>query len=331
MAGLFIVLLGLAAAAPALPAENHQLFDVLSKIERAARQSNYAGTFIYQEGSQMRTSRIAHVWDGENEREKLEILDGAPREFIRNNNQVTAYISDSKTMRIETRMASDLFPSMSINKRSAVGRYYALGNGEIDRVAGLSARQWSLRPKDRWRYGYKVWTDQGSGLLLRMQTIDAGHRLVEQISFTQLNQLGFEAIPAARLAPSFTPTGAWRVERIRLLPAALPGWRVRWMPPGFHKIQQVKRLVSRENTPISVRKAAIAPDEGILSQIVYSDGVAGISIFIEMDGGNRQEGAAKQGAINIISKRYGQFWLTIVGEVPAVTIKQIAKSIQFKP
>jgi sigma-E factor negative regulatory protein RseB len=64
--------------------------------------------------------------------------------------------------------------------------------------------------------------------------------------------------------------------------------------------------------------------------MVFSDGLAAISVFIEPGSQSRTEGSMQQGALNIVGKRHGDFWLTIVGEVPSTAIRQVANSIEFK-
>jgi sigma-E factor negative regulatory protein RseB len=98
------------------------------------------------------------------------------------------------------------------------------------------------------------------------------------------------------------------------------------MPPGFRKIREVRRQVS--DSPAAANGI---PAQREISQIVYSDGLAAISIFIEPGSQSRTEGSLQQGAMNIIGKRHGDFWLTIVGEVPSNAIRRVAESIEFKP
>ena len=82
----------------------------LERIARVARQLNYSGTFVYQHGDQVETSRITHYFDRTGEYEKLETLDGPAREFIRNNDNVTCYLPDSKAVVVEKRTARQ-FPA----------------------------------------------------------------------------------------------------------------------------------------------------------------------------------------------------------------------------
>jgi sigma-E factor negative regulatory protein RseB len=109
-------------------------------------------------------------------------------------------------------------------------------------------------------------------------------------------------------------------------PVDLSAWMVRRLPSGFRKIREVRRQVSDSSATVPG-----ATTQREVSQIVYSDGLAAISVFIEPGSQSRTEGFLQQGAMNIMGKRHGDFWLTIVGEVPSTAIRQVANSIEFKP
>jgi sigma-E factor negative regulatory protein RseB len=113
--------------------------------------------------------------------------------------------------------------------------------------------------------------------------------------------------------------------------ASLSGWTVRSIPPGFRKIREVKRMVTDTAAPNPAASAVAPAQHREVSQMVFSDGLAAISVFIEPGTQSRTEGSMQQGALNIVGKRQGDFWLTIVGEVPATAIRQVANSIEFKP
>lgn len=304
----------------------------LKKIQVAAQRLNYSGTFVYQQANQMRTSRITHLLDGKNEIEKLEILDGSPREYLRNNEEVICYVPDAKTVVIEKRVTQDVFPAILAVDPTDLGAYYNLKKGETGRIAGHDCQAILLEPKDDLRYGYKLWADKSTGLLLRAQTLDEKREVVEQISFTQIS---IGNIDRSRAKPSFPNTANWRVENAVMSQVDLSGWAVKSLPRGFKKIREVKRIVSESSTatvssPASKGRSAIPEKEREVSQIVFSDGIAAISVFIEPESHSRTEGSMQQGALNVIGKRHGDFWLTIVGEVPLAAIKQVANSIEFK-
>lgn len=295
----------------------------LKKIQSSAQKLNYSGTFVYQQGSQVRTSRITHIFNGKNELEKLEILDGKPREYIRNNEEIACYVPENKSIRVEKRITKDVFPAILGANPTDLAEHYNLKKGETGRVAGFDCQAIILEPKDNLRYGYKLWAEKSTGLLLKAQTLNEKNEVVEQIAFTQLS-IGH--IDPSRVKPSFPNTHGWRVENAVMSDANLSGWSVKEIPAGFKKIREMKRLIT--DTAPAADNAA--PTQREVSQIVYSDGLAAISVFIESGSQSRTEGSMQQGAMNIVGKRQGDYWLTVVGEVPATAIKQVSNSIEFK-
>jgi sigma-E factor negative regulatory protein RseB len=319
-----LVLLGFSASA-----ENADAQSWLKNIQAAAQKLNYSGTFVYQQGSQMRTSRITHLLEGRNELEKLEVLDGKPREYIRANDEVICYVPEAKTLLVEKRVTHDIFPAILASNPADIGEFYSAKMDVVGRVAGRDCQAIFLEPKDSMRYGYRLWADKTTGLLLRAQTLDEKRNVIEQIAFTQIS---IGNVDRARVRPSFTDTSGWRVENAVMSQASLSGWSVKSLPPGFRKIREVKRLVS--DAPVhgsaSAPSASSQSQQREVSHMVFSDGVAAISVFIEPGSQSRTEGSLQQGALNIIGKRYGDFWLTIVGEVPSAALRQVANSIEFK-
>ena len=301
----------------------------LKKIQSAAQKLNYSGTFVYQQGNQMRTSRITHVLEGKNEIEKLEVLDGKPREYIRTNDEVICYVPEAKTLLVEKRVTHDVFPAIFAVNPADISEFYSVRMGAVGRVAGRDCQAVVLEPKDNMRYGYRLWADKTTGLLLRAQTLNDKQDVIEQIAFTQIS---IGNVDRSRVKPSFPEASGWRVENAVMSQASLSGWAVKSLPPGFRKVREVKRLVS-DTTPAGAAvsaSAAVQITQREVSHLVFSDGLAAISVFIEPGSQSRTEGSMQQGALNIVGKRHGDFWLTIVGELPSAAIRQVANSIEFK-
>lgn len=313
-----------------LPSDGQEASAWLKKIQSAAQKLNYSGTFVYQQGNQMRTSRITHVLVGKEEREKLEILDGDSREYIRRNDEVICYVPEARTLFVEKRVAPDVFPAILATEPANLTALYEIRKAESGRVAGRDCQAVILQPKDKLRYGYKLWADKASGLLLRAQTLNEKGEAVEQIAFTQI---AIGNIPPGSANPSYSDVRGWHVENAVMSQASLSGWAVKELPPGFKKIREVKRLVSDSTDAVVGNSAGASTQrrQWEVSQMVFSDGLAAISVFIEPGSQSRTEGSMQQGAVNIIGKRQGDFWLTIVGEVPSSAIRQVANSIEFKP
>lgn len=318
---------GNAPADKAAEAQEAQL--LLKKIQSAAQRLNYTGTFVYQQGNLMRTSRITHLLEGRNEIEKLEVLDGKTREYIRTNEEITCYIPETRTLLVEKRVTKDVFPAIVAANPADLSQHYEIKKGDTGRIAGYDCQAVILTPKDDLRYGYKLWAEKSTGLLLRAQTIDEKNEVVEQIAFTQL---GIGNIDRRQARPSIVNTSGWRIENAVMEQIDLSNWVVKSLPPGFIRVRELRRMVS--DTPAQSTAAAHGnaqqPSQREVSQIVFSDGLAAISIFIEPGTQSRTEGSMRQGATNIVGKRVGDYWLTVVGEVPPAAIRQIANSIEFK-
>ena len=300
--------------------EKREMQGVLRKMQTSAQRLNYAGTFVYQQASQMRTSRITHHADAAGEIEKLEILDGRPREYLRRNEEVSCYLPDTKTIQVEKNVTQEVFPALLTQNAQALPDLYLIKKAEVARVAGLECQTYLLEPRDGARYGYRLCSEKQSGLLLRAQTVNAKNEVIEQIAFTQLS-LG--DVDKNKLKPSFPNISQWHVENLTVESNINSGWQVTSVPTGFKKIKEMKRLIA---TVAPGQPGAAHP----VIQMIFSDGLATISVFIEPDHENRSEGSLQQGAMTIMAKRQGHYWLTVVGEVPAAAIHQVMNSIEYK-
>lgn len=293
----------------------------LHKIHRAAQVQNYVGTFVYQRGSTMRSSKISHFSDRGNEYEELEALDGRPRRILRKNEDIYTLVPERKTVYQEKRESRDSFPALLAMPGRDVLNFYAPKMLPTERVAGFDCIVIELSPKDGFRFGYRLWADRNTGLLLRAQTLDAeGHQL-EQATFSQIN-IGVPS-EKSRILNAIHSTQGWHVVHSQVLAGHLAdaGWTISANVPGFKSIREVRRTMhsSVDGSPLEVR------------QVVYSDGMSGLSVFIEPVTEDRKEGHGSAGATNILIKRYGNFWLTLLGEVPQATLQQFAASIDYKP
>jgi len=320
-----------AANAPAdKPTEAQDAQQLLKKIQAAAQRLNYTGTFIYQQGSLVRASRITHLLEGRNEIEKLEVLDGKAREYIRTNENITCYMPETRTVLIDKRVTKDVFPAIVAAAPADLAEYYDIRKGETGRVAGYDCQAVVLAPKDDARYGYKLWAEKSTGLLLRAQTLNEKDEVIEQIAFTQL---GIGNIDRRQVRAGVTSTAGWHIENAVMEQVDLSNWVVKSLPPGFTRIRELRRLVSdtpAEDGASTAAQDGTQPSQREVSQIVFSDGLAAISIFIEPGSQSRTEGSMRQGATSIVGRRLGDYWLTVVGEAPPAAIRRIANSIELK-
>lgn len=305
-------------------AEEQEAQRWLRKIPLAAKSLNYSGTFTYQQGSQVRTSRITHVVQGKTELEKLEVLDGQPREYVRKNEEIVYYAPGEKAILIEQRVTREGFPAILSRDPEQLLAHYRVYFGAASHVAGYDCQILILEPRDKLRYGYRLWVERSSGLLLRAQTV-ADNKVLEQIGFAQLT---FGNISSQLVRSSYANVRDWRVERSALQYVEMPDLSIGFLPPGFKQTVAVKRYLTQTAADATGGGTNGAAREVV--QLVFSDGLAAISIFVEPGTQSGTEGSIQQGAVNIIGKRLDDFWLTIVGEVPMAAVKQVANSVEFK-
>jgi sigma-E factor negative regulatory protein RseB len=287
----------------------------LQAIESAAQRGSYTGTIVYQHGDEVRASRIVHFFDASGPRERVQTLDGRPREFIRQGDQVQCLYPQQRRVVIEHARHRAAFPALGEAGSAGVLEHYALQQGDVERVAGVECQVLKLVPLDTLRYGYRLWVDPGSGLLLKVQMLSSDESVIEQIAFSDV-RIG-EPISAAQLKPSWSTNG-WSVVRRESHATELSrqGWSVT-APDGFRRLTEVERNL--ENDPT---RAAL--------QAVYSDGLATVSVFIEPGAAAVEpEPAQRRGPLSAFTRQVGDARVTVVGDVPPTTARTIAESVRF--
>jgi sigma-E factor negative regulatory protein RseB len=312
-----VFLLLAAAGALADPLSQDDL-SWLKKMVFAAHQTDYSGTFIYQSGNYIETSRITHLTDGKNEDERLEGLDGERSEIIRKNDQVWCYLGDSKVM-VANREGARTFPALLPGHLALLQENYLIRHGEEDRVAGFHAHSLIFQPKDKMRYSHKMWANSDSGLLLKAVVLDEHEHVIEQYAFTQLNIGG--DIDRKWIVPNKSTdqnaSGNVASNPVARTIAKESGWQVYSLPAGFKKMTEVSRSLRGSHLPVT--------------HLVYSDGLAGISVFIEKLGNksDAKPGLYSKGAIQVFIKVLDDNLITVVGEVPPRTVMQVAESVRY--
>lgn len=331
----FLALCLTAAAATAQPSDNtlnrRDATAWLNKIHRAAQRENYVGTLIYQRGSVMHASRIQHYSDlVNNEYERLETLDGKPREVLRQNDVVRSLIPEAKLVVVEKQEAKDRFPALLATSKTDVLELYDMHKLPAERVAGVECEVFSLEPHDAARYAVRLWAERKSGLLMRAQTLGEGGKVLEQVAFSQV-EIGVPS-EKQRILGAIKSSNSWNHYEVTYQPAnvADEGWTVSSPLKGFQKIREVRRPLG------DVRSPSQGNGRGQIFevlQVVYSDGLTGLSIFIEpvSEQRARREGVAALGATQVMVRRVADFWITVVGEVPASTVKQFAAAVEYRP
>jgi len=291
----------------------------LQKIVSAARKLNYSGTFTYSSGNQTETSKITQVADAAGERERLEVLDGSPREVVRVNSEVKCYLPEERTVIIDQSAHRRTFPGRLAELPTSIGENYHVRLGEVSRVAGRDSQVISLLPKDSLRYGHQLWADSATGLLLKARTIGEKGETIEQFAFADV-VIG-SGVDRERLKPKFQAKSTdWRVVNAKVTDSASSSgeWVFQNALPGFQQSAAMQRQVHF--------------DRPVAYHVVFSDGLAAISVFIEpaVEGRVERLGMFVSGPFNVYKRASSGHIVTVLGEVPVGTLKQLGDGVEAR-
>jgi sigma-E factor negative regulatory protein RseB len=296
----------------------------LERMNQALTTRNYDGTFSHWQGGKVEMLRIIHrVQDGA-VAERLVSLDGSGREFIRSGPDLACYLPDKKTVLVERRPADESllggFPA--VNQQTA--NFYDIQEVARTRLNRRATRVITVAPKDEFRYGYRLWIDETTAMPLKTQLCDGRGKVIEQIVFASLTLA--TRIPDSAFKPDVSTEG-FQWLRNESPPAkespenASLVWNALKLPPGFKMAARSAQMMPGSTDPVS--------------HLVFSDGLASVSVFVEMDTKTTKESpeeeeaaeeSSRVGSSSVYSTVMGGRKVTAVGEVPPATVRSIASS-----
>jgi sigma-E factor negative regulatory protein RseB len=310
------------AAEPALAEPANDVRGWLARIHGAASQRSFQGTFVVSGAGSVSSSRIAHYCEGRNQYQRVESLDGQARQVFRYNDRVQTVWPEAKLALIEKREPVTSFPALLQAGDDRITDFYEVRRQGTERIAGHEANVLVVTAKDAHRYGYRLWSEKSTGLLLRADVIGERDEVIESAAFSDV-VIGVKPQPEAVLAP-MKRLGGYRILHSVLVPTRLEaeGWAVRQSVPGF-------RLVSCLKRPMGVADG----DTEDVVQAIFADGLTHVSLFIEPFRAqqHRQPVFASVGATRTLMRRIGQWWITVMGDVPASTLQMVADNLERRP
>ena len=296
----------------------------LMRIHEAASHRNFQGTFVVSGGGAVSSARIAHFCEGPNQYERSESLDGQTRHVYRRNDLVHTVWPTARVALVEQRTLLASFPALLQAGDDRIVDFYNVRPDGVERVAGHEANVLLVKPKDAFRYGYRLWADQASGLLLRADVLGERGEVMETSAFSEVT-IGVKPQPETVLLPMNRLDG-YRVLRPVLTATRLEaeGWTLRQPAPGFRQVSCVKRPL---DGPGPADKDGVEPQ---VLQTIYSDGLAYVSVFIEPFNARRhlRQMLATVGATQTLMLQQGEWWVTVVGDVPPATLSMFAKGLE---
>jgi sigma-E factor negative regulatory protein RseB len=295
----------------------------LDDMSRAFSELSYDGHFSYFSGQDLASLRIIHMVVDGVQRERLVHLNGAPRQIVRNGDDVACIVMPGDALlELEQSIPSGPFARAFVRSYDKISENYGLSFYGEDRVADRTAVRLAVIPRDDDRYGYRLWLDKESRLLLRSELIDGDGARLEIFQFNQI-KFGDEVDPAV-LEPdgqdgslvnhlTLTTKQPQPVDRDSV------GWEVQWLPVGFSMASADIR-----RTPNSLKT---------INTMMFSDGLAAFSVYIEeLPAAGAASMVSRSGATVAVTHTLevspDQLYLvTLVGEIPTATARRIAQSV----
>lgn len=290
----------------------------LERMGEALATRNYYGLFIHTTDGRSETMRIVHRVEGTETFERLVSLDGSGREIVRTADEMHVYLPDRKVVLVEPRSDRGSLINAFPTPSPGLDALYDLQVSAGSRMLGREAKVLDIRPRDRFRYGYRLWLDAQSAMPLRSVVADGSGRIVEGIHFTRLEMPGHIAASATEAsveAAGFQWIRTGRRPATSAAAATAAAWRPMKIPPGFRLVGS--RVQSVPGVPMPAQ------------HLIFSDGFASVSVFIEPGSaaGPAPPEAASIGSANAFSTRIQGHVVTAVGEVPPDTVREFAVSV----
>ena len=300
----------------------------LDRMGYALEYLNYEGTLVQVQGVDAAVMRVVHRVNDGVPTERITAMDEIGREIIRRAEDVTCILPDRQAVMVDrrdTRLSGSPLREQFSGGLRFDDRYYRLAIASGGTLVGRETRVITVQPTDSYRYGYRLWLDHATAMPLKVQIAGDDGIAVEQLLFSDISLP--DQIPESAVQPSVTiDSYTWR----RSAPVPVAGsepatgiggavWTVAALPPGFSL-----RAVRSQR-----------PESGgaLLDHLVYSDGVASVSVFIEAGVAvdEQGEGASRMGAANAYTTMINGYLVTAVGEVPRRTVETIARSVRPAP
>lgn len=293
--------------------------DWVQKMSESMRNLNYRGNFVYLHENQLESMSIFHLKDDKGEKERLLSVNGEAREVIRDNRNLTFIWPSSRTVVIDYSRQNRFSPLFIPDDVANISQFYDLKLTGRDRVAGQATVVVHISPKDQLRYGIKLWIAEDSGLLIKSSLLNEQGRVVEQVMFTNLEVLpenhGLTLDTMPELDENFTMVRYHRGEPSEE-PSSEMAWHLKDIPDGFRQASVLKRKIAETGL--------------FVYQMVFTDGLASFSIFIEKESIQKQWGHTSMGAVNAFIRVFDGYSITAIGEVPAITVQTVAASIFYQ-
>jgi sigma-E factor negative regulatory protein RseB len=287
----------------------------LTKMTHAMRVLNYQGTVAFLRNGKLETMKYFHAAEEGIEQERLLSLNSPLREIIRDADKVSCLFKSTQQVVVDHRPVGRSFLvdlPQNLDELSAIYDFEIVGE---ENVAMLPAYVVAIQPKDDFRYVRKIWIEQQQFLPLKVAVYDLSDTILEQVVFTDLQVK--ETLPFVEVKFGEASGAVKHIHQLQSQASDKAAFVINSLPTGFQEIFFTRRPMHNSNQPVD--------------HLLLSDGFAAVSIYMENKNTTMQQGLQAVGAINSYSRTIDDWQLTVMGEVPAKTVKFIAEGIKLRP
>jgi sigma-E factor negative regulatory protein RseB len=287
-----------------------QAKSVLKKMSNAMKVLNFQGTVVFLRNGKLETMKYFHAAKNGAQQERLVALNSPLREIIREAHTVSCHFKAAKQTVIDYRPFERSFLVDLPDNLEQLDNVYQFDMVGEENIAMLPAYVVTIYPKDNLRYVRKIWIEKNYFLPLKIAVFDLAGQVLEQTVFADLqvkDSISFVSSPLA-VRPEEQDQESFQDEA-----RTFSGFKVEKMPAGFYEVFFTRTLMHNLGQPVD--------------HMVLSDGFSTVSIYMENKNAFFEQGLHTIGAVNSYGRSMGEFELTVMGEVPATTVKFIADQI----
>lgn len=323
-ASIFICIASFFISFSAFSADPEEAKQLLERLSKSLRQVNFNTSFVVVKNNQAEPYHWLHgiveeqvSADGkltENiELEILALLNGPRRDILRINNTVSYIEPEYAPYSISSEQISGPIPSVFGQDISILENNYHFVSVGKNRILGRAAQLIRIVPKDSHRYGYWLWLDQESSLLLKLAVITREGKLLEQIQFTHLDitdtiSENLKQLQLAELPQIIDVTS--QQEYTDLM------WQVNWLPNGFEPVKSDRHRINNSKQAVEF--------------MLFNDGLVDISVYVNPSKEKQRAiEFASDGATIVLSQVISNIEVSVVGKIPLETAEKIVNSVTF--
>lgn len=313
---LVLILLLLSFNISAVTPETESAKLLLERFSQSLRHLNFTASFVVVKNNQVKPYHWFHgVADNKQELEILTQLNGSRHDILRQGKMVSYIEPEQEPYSMISNDIQGPIPSIFRGDISQLEENYRFISVGRSRILGRVAQLIRIVAKDKYRLSYWLWLDQKTALPLKIAILTRKGSLLEQVQFTHIemndelsdNLIQLQSTELPKVISSSNQQNHSNLS-----------WQVDWLPRGFKVLKSNKHNLNTYNRG----------GDRAVEFMLFSDGLVDISVYVNSSQEKfRDPEYANDGATMVFNHIAQGIEVSVVGDIPLITAKKIAKSI----